>query len=351
MRILWASKGWHPLDQLIVHTLREQGHDVAVFTMAAVRDGWEVPVHGRVVPTPATPLLGPLGVRRACRRHEADVVFGNFATTYGNYAVRGAPRGVPVVVLTWGSDVLLHGAQAGWSLLTKRALRGADRVVANASHLARAAEGLGARDVALLPYGIDATTFTVDLPHPPGWPGGEGPWLVCNRNLKPLYDHATLLRGLARVQHDPAPRLLLTSDGPEREPLEALARELGLADRVTFTGRLPYEQLPNWLSSCSVWLSGARSDGLPLSMLEAMASGLKIVVGELPYVADWRVDGVTFPFPVGDPDGCARAIEQALAASPLAPEHPGRAAILERGDVRRTAEGLVRLAREAGARG
>ncbi len=353
MRILWASKGWHPLDQLIAHTLVDQGHDVALFTLAEVRDGWQIPVYGREVPTPATPVVGPTALGRAARKHRADVVFGNFATTYGNYAVRGAPRGVPAVVLAWGSDVLLHGAKPGWSVLTKKALRGADAVVANASHLATAATALGARDVQVLPYGIDAQTFTVDLDRPTGWPEeAGGPWLVCNRNLKPLYDHATLLRGLATLERDPGPRLLLTSAGPEREPLERLATELGIEDRVVFTGRLPYDELPNWLGSCSVWLSAAHSDGLPLSMLEGMACGLKVVVGELPYVADWRIEGVTFPFRIADAADCARAIGEALDAPDLAGAgHPGRAAILERGDVRRTAEGLVRIARQAGAAG
>jgi hypothetical protein len=74
-----------------------------------------------------------------------------------------------------------------------------------------------------------------------------------------------------------------------------------------------------------------------------MSAGMKIVVGELPYVADWRVPGVTFPFRLQDPADCARALQAALEAPPLAPDHPGRAAILERGDVRRTAERLLAL--------
>lgn len=351
MRILWASKGWHSLDQLIAHELADQGHDVRLFTMAEPRDGWRIPVIHRPTPTPLTPVLGPRRLRKACRSFDAELVFANFALTYGNYGVRGAPKGTPVIVLTWGSDVLLHGAKPGLSLLTKLALRRADRVVANASHLAGAAERLGAKDVALIPYGIDALTFAPDLPVPDGWPDEPGPWIGCNRNLKPLYDHATLLRGLALVKRDPAPRMMIIGSGPERENLEALAGDLGIADRVHFSGRLPYEELPNYLGQCEVWASAALSDGLPLSMLEGMACGMKVLVGELPYVADWRVDGVTFPFTIEDPEDCARAIGEALDAPALAPSHPGREAILARGDVRRTVEGLLAVAREAGATG
>ncbi len=343
MRILWASKGWHSLDQLIAHELADQGHTVALFTMAAVRPGWRIQVLARPTPTPLTPFLGPRHLAEVCAAFEPDVVFANFALTYGNYGVRGTPTGTPCVVLTWGSDVLLHGRRPGLVLLTRTALRRAHRVVANASHLARAAEALGARDVALIPYGIDARTFTPGLPEPEGWPSVEGPWIGCNRSLKPLYDHATLLRGLAEVTRTPSPHLMIIGSGPEREPLERLAAELGIADRVHFSGRLRYEQLPGYLARCEVWASAALSDGLPLSMLEGMSAGMKIVVGELPYVADWRVPGVTFPFRLQDPADCARALQAALEAPPLAPDHPGRAAILERGDVRRTAERLLAL--------
>jgi len=343
MRILWASKGWHSLDQLIAHELADQGHDVRLFTMAEVRDGWRIPVISRPTPIPLTPLLGPRRVRAACRSFDAEVVFANFAMTYGNYAVRGAPKGTRVVVMTWGSDVLLHGGKPGLSLLTKQALRGAHRVVANASHLARASEALGANNVALIPYGIDAQTFRPGLPSPEGWPDVDAPWIGCNRSLKPLYDHATLLRGMALVTGARAPHMMIIGSGPEREPLERLAGELGIGDRVHFSGRLRYEQLPGYLACCDVWASAALSDGLPLSMLEGMACGMKILVGELPYVADWRVPGVTFPFALQDPADCARALREALAAPTLAPEHPGRAVILERGDVRRTAEALVGL--------
>ena len=351
LRILWASKGWHSLDQLIAHELADQGHDVRLFTMSEPRGGWRIPVIHRHTPIPLTPILGPRRLRDACRSFNAEVVFANFALTYGNYGVRGAPKGTPVVVLTWGSDVLLHGAKPGLSLLTKHALRRAHRVVANASHLAKAAQQLGANDVALIPYGIDARTFAPHLPRPDGWPDEPGPWIGCNRNLKPLYDHATLLRGLSLVTRTPAPRMMIIGSGPERDNLEALAEELGIADRVYFSGRLPYEELPLYLGQCEVWASAALSDGLPLSMLEGMACGMKVLVGELPYVADWQVTGVTFPFTLQDPEDCARAMSEALDAPALAPDHAGRETILARGDVRRTVEGLLGVARQAGANG
>ena len=166
--------------------------------------------------------------------------------------------------------------------------------------------------------------------------------------LKPLYDHATLIRGLARCRHEPAPRLLIIGDGPEREPLERLAGELGLAERVVFTGRIDNKLLPAWLAQAEIWVSGAHSDGLPLSMLEAMASGLKVVLAELPMTRDWHVPGVSWTFPIGDADGCARSFEEALQAPsiPAQEEGSGRAVVLQRGSLNATLDGFERICSE-----
>ncbi len=344
MRILWASKGWHSLDRNIVEGLAARGHEVALLTMAKPRFDWQVPVLGRQMPALLGPLFGPGQVRAACLQFEPDIVFGNFVTTYGNYVARGTPKGTPAVAVGWGSDLLLHGRWPVVSLLTRSALRNTQLLLANASHLAAAGRELGAEQSEVLAYGIDTDRFLPGLEAPQGWPGGAAPTLICTRNLKPLYDHATLIRGLALCSHEPAAQLVIVGDGPERDSLEALAASLGIADRVVCTGRIENQLLPAWLAQADVWVSGAHSDGLPLSMLEAMASGLKVVLGDLPMAHDWHVDGVSWTFPIADPEGCARSLEAALAAPPPSGDpSPGRALVLERGSIRSTVAGIERI--------
>ena len=339
MRVLWASKGWHSTDRNVVEGLAARGHDVALFTLAAPRFDWTVPVLG----TPTHPLLGPLlgpgQLRKACEEFRPDVVFGNFVTTYGNYAARGVPPGVPAVAVGWGSDLLLHGSWFGVSLLTRAALRRSRLLLANAEHLAEAGRSLGARSVELLPYGIDTELFRPDQPVPEGWPEGAAPTLICTRNLQPLYDHKTLIRALAQCTHEPAPRLVIVGDGPERPQLERLAETSGVADRVIFTGRIDNKVLPAWLAQADVWVSAAHSDGLPLSMLEAMATDLKVVLAELPMTRDWHVPGVSWTFPVASPEACARILDEALAA-PVLSDSPGRSLVIEKGSLKATLDGF-----------
>src|SRR5690606_33886307 len=72
----------------------------------------------------------------------------------------------------------------------------------------------------------------------------EGLHIVVTRNLEPIYGIGTALEAFARI-HEAVPdaRLSIAGSGPQRGALEARCAELGLAERVTFTGRLDREQV------------------------------------------------------------------------------------------------------------
>jgi glycosyltransferase involved in cell wall biosynthesis len=82
-----------------------------------------------------------------------------------------------------------------------------------------------------------------------------------------------LIEAIARI---PDAHLLLVGDGPEKEALHAQADELGVAGRVTITGWV--EGATDWMTAMDVVAMPSRFEGLPLVLLEAMASG-KAVVG------------------------------------------------------------------------
>ncbi|WP_438014360.1 glycosyltransferase [Sorangium sp. So ce315] len=123
--------------------------------------------------------------------------------------------------------------------------------------------------------------------------------------LSQVKNHALLLRAAAAagVLSDSG-RLLLVGDGPEAAPLRALAGELGIGDRVVFAGER--HDVPELLSSSDVFVLSSNSEGLPLSMVEAMATGLPVIstaVGGIPALV---ADGETgFLVPSGDVDALA----------------------------------------------
>lgn len=87
-----------------------------------------------------------------------------------------------------------------------------------------------------------------------------------------------VLRAMAHiVKRIPNTVLLLIGDGPERTRLEALTAELGISEQCIFTGFLFNGDLVHTLGQADVYLTGSKSENMPLALLEAMAVGLPIV--------------------------------------------------------------------------
>ncbi|HLO27582.1 MAG TPA: glycosyltransferase family 4 protein [Anaerolineales bacterium] len=88
----------------------------------------------------------------------------------------------------------------------------------------------------------------------------------------------TLLRAFAQVCPEyPGLRLVLIGDGPDKDALEALASELGIAERTTFTGALPFEEVPAYLKAADLFCFASVTETQGLVTIEAMAAGLPVV--------------------------------------------------------------------------
>jgi glycosyltransferase involved in cell wall biosynthesis len=131
-------------------------------------------------------------------------------------------------------------------------------------------------------------------------------------NFTQKKDHATLLRACARLRdEEPRMRLVLVGTGPLEGDLVDAAQELGIGERVLFTGSRPdvFDLLPGF----DVFALSSRFEGLPIALLEAMAAGLPTVatsVGGIPEVLTDGHEG--FLVPDGDPDALAAALRKLL---------------------------------------
>lgn len=91
---------------------------------------------------------------------------------------------------------------------------------------------------------------------------------------------------------NPDLRYLVIGDGPDRLQFERLANSLGVAQKMKFAGAVPRQDIPRYLSAADVMLfSTTRVEGLPMNILEALASGLPCLVSEhvvrQERVSDW----------------------------------------------------------------
>ena len=87
-------------------------------------------------------------------------------------------------------------------------------------------------------------------------------------------------------------RLLIIGDGPEKEPLEQLAQQLGITDTVVFTGKVLHPDLPPYVHTCDIYVTASLSDTNSISMLEGMAGGLPVLQLYDELNADQVTDGV-----------------------------------------------------------
>lgn len=87
--------------------------------------------------------------------------------------------------------------------------------------------------------------------------------------------------------------LVLVGDGPELDDLRQLAHELGISERVRFTGGVPYERVPEYMAAGDFFVSASQSEVHPLTYIEAAAARLPALGIRSPGIADTIIDGKT----------------------------------------------------------
>ena len=136
------------------------------------------------------------------------------------------------------------------------------------------------------------------------------PHILVARNLELIYDNATALRAFSIViKLLPKSRLTITGSGPERQALENLVVELGLQDTVIFTGHVNNNEMAALYHNSDVMVNPSLADNMPISVLEALASGVPVVstnVGGVPYLVEHGNTALLVP--VQDPVAMADAI-------------------------------------------
>jgi len=286
-------------------------------------DAWLVPID----PVPTRPFDALLSVKYARTvvtqlwywpqlarelRH-ADIVHV-FSASYSSFLL--APLPAIVIAKLFGRPVILnyHSGEAPdhlrRSALARRVMRDwVDLNVVPSTFLrdVLASFGIPARTV---PNTIDPRQFAYRVRDP------LRPWILSTRNFEPIYNVAVVLRAFARVQARRADATLtLIGSGSQEPALRALAAQLNLR-RVTFAGRVPPSDINRYYAEADIYVQTPAIDNMPLSMLEAFASGLPVVstgVGGVPAILTHGVHGLLAP---ADDDEAVAAHVMTLLESP-----------------------------------
>jgi phosphatidylinositol alpha-1,6-mannosyltransferase len=243
-----------------------------------------------LLPTPAV-------ARRAAqlaRAHDCDTVWFGAAAPLGLLAA-GLRRRTGIA----RAVAQTHGHEAGWAALPgaagllRRVGDGVDVITYLAEYFRRRLQpALGGRtELVRLAPGVDLDRYR------PGVDGsavrsrhrlGDRPVVVCVSRLVPRKGQDALIRAMPLIRRRvPDVALLIVGDGPDADRLRRLARSAGVEDRVTFTGEVPWAEMPDHFAAgdvfampCRTRKAGLDVEGLGMVYLEASASGLPVVAGD-----------------------------------------------------------------------
>jgi glycosyltransferase involved in cell wall biosynthesis len=269
-------------------------------------------------------LLKPRALRlgfafaRACREERTHIVHAHdvYSNEFAALWTRVGRQGRVIVSRRWLRAPGVHQA------LNVGTYQLADRVLVNSSAVAdqmRATEHVREPRLTVLPNFVDDAAFNpMGADERLAWRARYGLTpsdIVVGvvARLAPVKDHASLLRAVAMLAPRwPELKVLLVGDGPEREPLLKIARELRIEDRVQITGMLSNDPSPHHLLDISV-LPSIR-EGFPNSVVEAMAAGRPVVATNVGGTPDAVIDERTgLLTPPSDSIALAARLERLLS--------------------------------------
>jgi glycosyltransferase involved in cell wall biosynthesis len=201
----------------------------------------------------------------------------------------------PLLVMPWGSDLIAYADRnSEWRLATEIALRAADGFFPDCDAVRAAGERFVTfpnERMVQFPWGIKSGSFS---PHGPAVSrdslgfSSDSFTFISTRSWEPVYDIPVLVQAFHRAwQQNSRLRLILLADGSEAGSVRNFIAEHGLNDAVATPGLVPAAEMPRWFRAANAYVSCTRSDGTSISLLQAMATGLPVVVTDIASNREW----------------------------------------------------------------
>jgi L-malate glycosyltransferase len=251
------------------------------------------------------------------RSHHLELLHCHYAIPHATSAwiaremLREAGEDVHVITTLHGTDITIVGQDPSFYPITKFSIEKSDRITAVSQYLKEEtcrAFGCDGPDIDVIHNFIDPDVYNREK-----YPsllkkqfGQSKPILMHLSNFRTVKRVRDVVRIFAEVNREIPSVLVMIGDGPDRPAAEEEARMLGVADSVSFLGKL--DRIAPLLAAADLFLLPSQSESFGLSALEALASGVPVVgtnAGGLPEVVRNGETGVLCR--VGDIPGMAAA--------------------------------------------
>jgi glycosyltransferase involved in cell wall biosynthesis len=323
LKILHFSRDYTPHDHRFLAKMVQTGHEIFYLRLENAGHPYEdrpVPEGVTLIPwaggqTRITRGDGPRllsSLKQVIRRYRPDIIQAGpvqraaFLTALAGYK--------NLITMSWGYDLLMdvHNGKA-WQWATRYTLQRSAAFVGDCNTIRHLAigHGMNPEKIVTFPWGADIQKFKPanqqisnqqtnqpanqcsPLRERRGW-GDDCFVLLSTRNWSELYGVEDLARAFVHAARQrPELRLFMLSGGPLSGKIKSLIqsevpfRNAGLLDRVHFPGQVNQDNLPAYYRAADLYISTSHSDGTSISLLEALASGVPVLLSDIPGNREW----------------------------------------------------------------
>jgi len=296
------------IDSHAIHTKRmadyfhNLGHEVHVIThhssYNANDEGYEI----HEIPLPNFHSRVPYGyywtafpkVLREIKRINPDILHGVYISNIAIYMILA--NSYNKILTGIGSDILIWPKRDKYiNKLVELAIRNADVITVVSKHMRKILIKMGIKKrIVVYPLGIDTSQFNTNILEMDiiRKKFKNKKIVISIRRLEPIYDLEFLIQSFSSViRAYPNTVLLILGSGSQKNDLEKMRDRLGLDKDIFFLGEIPHEDIPSYLASADIYVSTSLSDGVSISLLEAMGCGLIPIVRNIPGNLETIKDG------------------------------------------------------------
>ncbi len=332
LKVLYASHGYTTHDYRFLHSFVGAGWDTTHVPL--LDDQLEARPRPDGVLTEQWTRHQRAPASSADWRHRRDRLAEIVARTQPSVVIAGPIQSVafiaalarvsPLIAVSWGSDLLVDADLTSRSqFVTRHTLARSDAVFGDCLAVREAVRRhscISERRIVTFPWGVDLRRFSpgessLALRDELGW--GSNEIFISTRSWEPVYAIEVLVRAFAAVLGQrPRARLLLLGGGSQEASIRSLISDLWLDEVVHAPGRVNQDRLPDYFRLADVYVSSALSDGTSVSLLEAMACGLPVVVSNAFGNLEWVEEGVNGALAT---PGSVDALVTAMVSIPVQP--------------------------------
>ncbi len=233
-------------------------------------------------------------IKKSIRAFKPDILHAHYATSYG---LLGALSGFrPFILSVWGSDVYEFPKT---SFLHKQLFRynlsKADKILSTSEAMAKETALYTNKAIEVTPFGIDTNVLKVQKGKSLFKPDDIVIGTV--KSLEPVYGIDRLIDAFYKLvqKHPKLPlKLMIVGSGSLEDMLKQQVKGLGIQDQTTFISHVPYSEIVDYYNMLNVFVALSRSESFGVSVIEAGACELPVVVsdvGGLPEVVEDQVTG------------------------------------------------------------